>query len=111
MNLYRISQDINNNYDTYDSAIVAASSEESARRIHPDEDKWSEEHNSWMDWEWDYDENGKCLNTKSWHPAETDTGCGPYGSWCHPDYVFVELIGTTDKFDSGQVVMSSFNAG
>lgn len=33
MNLYLISQDVNNDYDTYDSAVVAAESEEEARGI------------------------------------------------------------------------------
>lgn len=36
MNLYRISQDVNNVYNTYDSAVVAACTEEEARGIHPD---------------------------------------------------------------------------
>lgn len=35
MNLYRISQSDNSDYDTYDSAVVAAPSEEEARKIHP----------------------------------------------------------------------------
>lgn len=36
MNLYKISQDVNDGWDTFDSAIVAAKSEEDARNIHPD---------------------------------------------------------------------------
>ena len=35
MNLYIISQDSNINYDTFDSALVAAESEEDARVIAP----------------------------------------------------------------------------
>ena len=35
MNLYLISQDVNNDYDTYSDAVVAAESEEAARRTHP----------------------------------------------------------------------------
>ena len=35
MNLYLISQRKNNGYDTYDSAVVAAESEDDARSIHP----------------------------------------------------------------------------
>jgi hypothetical protein len=35
MNLYLISQSVNNDYDTFDSAIVAAESDEDARRMHP----------------------------------------------------------------------------
>lgn len=37
MNLYIISQDENNDYDTYDSAVVAAPDVETARKILPDE--------------------------------------------------------------------------
>jgi hypothetical protein len=35
MKLYLISQEVNNEYDTFDSAIVAANSAEHARFIHP----------------------------------------------------------------------------
>lgn len=45
MKLWLISQDVNNNYDTYDSAVVAASDEEAAKKIHPGK------HDSWVgDW-------------------------------------------------------------
>lgn len=33
--LYRISQDVNVGYDTYDSAVVSAYSEDEAKCIHP----------------------------------------------------------------------------
>lgn len=33
--LYHISQSVNNNYDTYDSAIVAATTKTEARKIRP----------------------------------------------------------------------------
>jgi hypothetical protein len=35
MKIYKISQNVNNDYDTYDSAIVYAETAEDARRIHP----------------------------------------------------------------------------
>lgn len=35
MKLWLIKQDVNNNYDTYDEAVVCAESEEAARMIHP----------------------------------------------------------------------------
>lgn len=35
MNLYRISQTVNRDYDTYDSAIVCARDETAAKAIHP----------------------------------------------------------------------------
>ena len=37
MNLYLISQNINNGYDTYDSAVVAAPNEDMARHMHPND--------------------------------------------------------------------------
>ena len=36
MNLYLISQTINDDYDSWDSAVVAAESAGAAREIHPD---------------------------------------------------------------------------
>lgn len=50
MNLYRISQDKNDGYDTFDSAVVAAASEEDARMIHPSRSDWdgkTEGYDSW----------------------------------------------------------------
>lgn len=38
MKLYLVSQSENHNYDTYDSFVVAAASEDAARRWHPEGD-------------------------------------------------------------------------
>ena len=46
MNLYVISQYKNNDYDTYDSAVVAAVSEDDARLIHPSGREW--DHYTWV---------------------------------------------------------------
>ncbi len=35
MKLYLISQNVNNEYDTYDSFVVCAENEESAKIVHP----------------------------------------------------------------------------
>lgn len=40
MNLYLISQDVNKEWDTYDSAVVAAESEKAARLTHPAGVSW-----------------------------------------------------------------------
>ena len=40
MNLYLISQDVISGYNAYDSAVVAAVSEDAARSIHPGEYAW-----------------------------------------------------------------------
>lgn len=47
MNLYLLTQDVNMDWDTYDSVIVCAESEEEAVKIHPDgeyrwDDTWAE---------------------------------------------------------------------
>lgn len=51
MNLYRIWQVQNNGYDTFDSAVVVAASEEDAKKVHPcDYDPTPWEHNyTWAD--------------------------------------------------------------
>jgi len=36
MKLYLLSQDVNNKYDTFDSVVVAAKSQEAAKKINPD---------------------------------------------------------------------------
>ncbi len=47
MNVYRVSQTINNGYDTYDSCIVFAESEEDARsnNLQFDDEDWQ---NDWV---------------------------------------------------------------
>ena len=77
LKLYRISQDSNTGYDTYDSAVVAAPDPTAAAQIHPSgyTDRW-------------------------WH-----------STWCSPEYVEVELIGTAAAGVTQGVICASFNAG
>ncbi len=49
MNLYKISQDVNNGYDTHDSAVVAAENEEEARNTHPSCGEWGEIWSTWAE--------------------------------------------------------------
>ncbi len=46
MKLYRISQSVNDDWDTYDSVIVMANSEFEAQRIHPS-GNWKYGSHSW----------------------------------------------------------------
>ena len=46
MKLYLLSQDDNNDYDTYDSIVVCAESEEDARTIAPNGELYVEEPNN-----------------------------------------------------------------
>jgi len=48
MNIYFLSQDENNDYDTFDSVIVCAENEEDAKRMHPSgEDGWGGAYPDW----------------------------------------------------------------
>ena len=86
MNLYRISQIINNDYDTYDSAIVAAPDEEKARVMHP---------------------NG----IKS-DRLDRRTHNFSMGDWVvYASDVTVELIGEASEKTQRSVICASFNAG
>ena len=86
MNLYLISQNKNNDHDTYNEAVVVAKSEEEAKLIHP---RGNSEYN---------------LPAKSndyWY----------YRDWVRdPKDVTVKLIGKAAKGISG-VICASFNAG
>lgn len=84
MNLYLISQDVNHKYDTYDSAVVRAESEEAARRIHPAINV--------LDKHWDGRKDKR-------------------GDWAKAEDVKVELIGKALDGAPAGVVCSSFNAG
>ncbi|KKL07295.1 hypothetical protein LCGC14_2587470 [marine sediment metagenome] len=50
MNLYKISQDQNNSYNTYDSAVVAAETVRDASMIHPSQEDWDGKDPDWSDW-------------------------------------------------------------
>jgi len=80
MFLYRISQDVNDDYNTYDSAVVCAESEDEARMIHP---------------------NG-CSN-------DWDGKREPFSEWCAAEDVRVKIIGTAANNMPKGVVIASFN--
>ena len=93
MNIYRIWQNQNNGYDTFDSAVVVAESEEAARHVHPI-------------WAWrsdDFNKSGKWIRSQDWESS----------TWARtPDRVSVELIGKADEsLKTEQVICASFNAG
>ena len=88
MKLWKISQQVNNDYDTYDSAVVAAETEELAQMTYPD-DYRNEPNQTWT-WNDSFDSN--------------DT-------WCSKDNVKVELIGTATEGTKPGVICASFNAG
>ena len=81
MNLYRITQIVNNDYDTYDSAIVAAESEDDARNMHPNFD----------------------FSCPDYIPEAT--------YWAEPKDVHAEFIGVAAEGIERSVILASFNAG
>ena len=83
MKLWYISQDVNDDYDTYDSAVVAAETEEQARLTHPS----------------GYE--------KDWNGIEKQ-----HSGWCDAVHVTVRYIGEAAvEGVSAGVVCASFNAG
>lgn len=89
LNLYLISQSENNDYDTYDSAVVVAESEEQARRIYPGNDPmWDEGMSSDDSWMWSH-------------------------CWATPDNVRVLFLGPCQVPEAkvGTVICASFRAG
>jgi len=84
MKLYLISQDVNDDYDTFDSAVVVAENEEEAKKIHPNSDDANDEDNF-----------------------------SHSGTWAaNISQVKVKYIGEACKdLEVGSVVIYSFNAG
>ena len=84
LKLFLISQDENDDYDTYDSAVVCAPDEEVARLMAP--------------------------GGKNGEPEDFEGR--PYSSWCSSaDKVKVQLIGDAAPDVAVGVVCASFNAG
>jgi len=108
MNIYKISQTQNNDYDTYDSAVVIAENEKAAKRIHPDgRTVWCNKSRCWCK---------KYHMTGELTPVDEDSS-----TWCdHIRFVQVEFIGRATREDGTEViyppgkprvVLASFNAG
>jgi hypothetical protein len=96
LNLYLISQNVNDGWDTYDSAVVAAASEEEARLIYPN--NWGEDNIRWNGsrWLW-YIKDGRVLDYSG-------------STWTSPDNVSVEFLAAGYEGPAG-TVLGSFNAG
>jgi len=81
MKLWLISQDTNNGYDTYDSAVVAADTEPEAKMMHPSDGRDINKPEPWSCW---VDE---------------------------PEQVACEYIGEAKDGMQKGVICASFNAG
>lgn len=81
--IYLVKQNVNDNYDTYDSFVIVCDNANQARNINPDGVLY---HDSIEDWRF-----------KS--------------SWCMPNEVKIQLIGVTDLYNENTIIIKSFNAG
>ena len=81
MNIYLLSQNKATGWDSFDSCIVAAETEDQAIMIHPDgRDTWDGSNES-------------------------------FDEWCSYKHVNIKLIGTTLPDIISGVILSSYNAG
>jgi len=103
MKLFKISQELNDDYDTYDSAVVCADNEAEARKIHPSSFVTHVTEGKWM---------GTYVLCGESTGKEYDMGDD--GTWVRYDQIHlitVELIGEAKKGMKKGVVIASFNAG
>jgi hypothetical protein len=97
--LWKLSQNINNDYDTFSSAIVVSATPADAKHIHPMvNNKTGEIYLKWN------------KGVGCWQcPDGQDTGDS---AWVEPDDVVVTCVGmASDWLGEGAVVCSSFHAG
>ena len=97
--LWKLSQNVNNDYGTYDSAVVVAPDRMSASMVHPA--RYSDDGTAIYCWDrsqeawWD---------NLGYHAVDS--------SWCRPNDVTVVCVGkAADHLNAGDVVCSSYNAG
>jgi hypothetical protein len=95
-NLYLISQDLVDGYDTYDSAVVSAKDEDEARMIHPSQ--FVTHH-----------KDGKWMGTYRKDGGEYENESSDWVKFRDIGYVAVKFLGKTE-LGSG-LILSSFNAG
>lgn len=105
MKLWLLSQDVNDEYDTYDSCVVVAITEDNAKQIHPDGcsvfkrdiDSWTgDEQTAWF--------TKGCFG--KWFVGSANH------VWCSkPSNVMATYIGeAAEELVAGTVVCASFNA-
>ena len=87
MKLWQVTRNNQGGYDTYSDFIVAAETEDDARKTHPDGDRW----------------NGKKWISAAGHEWNDS-------SWTEPDNVTVKEIGTAAEGIEG-VQCASFHTG
>jgi hypothetical protein len=98
MKIYCIYQEVNTGYDSYDSAVVIAESEDAARRMHPSRYHMKPYH-QWND------------KTDMWCWSDSGKKSSGLCTWATPDNVGVTYLGEAEDGSISHVVCASFNAG
>lgn len=98
MNIYKITQKVNTNYDTYRGAVVVAESMETAKKTHPNPRVTHYRDGRWY----------STYADDALHNAGEEYENGN-DTWANPSDVCVECIGRT-KLAPG-VILSDFMAG
>jgi hypothetical protein len=83
MKIWLISQEVNNGWDTFDSAVVTANTKNEARYIHP------------------------CKEKQNWNGIQKSD----YDGWCNALDVIVEYIGIAKEGTKKGVILSSYHSG
>jgi hypothetical protein len=84
MNLYHVSQNQNDGYDTYSNFVICAPDEEAARLANPS--------------------TGEPMTPADWKH--------PFSDWCDaPEHVTAVLIGTATESTMPGIICASFRAG
>ena len=103
MKLYLLQQDINNQFDSYDSCIVAANNENEARTIHPATLRFSKGQTLKESNELEWNQEDRFYFMKignSWLPRK------------ERHKIKVTYIGEADKrYTEAQCILASYNAG
>lgn len=104
MKIYKISQNINTGYDTYDSAVVVAENEDEAKRIPP--------YFSYGFKNIYYDEEKKQFWNKSFEDNVIYLFEDEFGTWTNDlSKIKVEYLGEAKKELERGIIVASFNAG
>ncbi len=102
MNIYLISQDVVDGYDTFDSAVVVAKNKDDARTIHPCSYVTHVTNKKWM---------GTYASSVK-HGGEYEyISCREWVTLEDISKVEVKLVGLADDTMPRGVILASFNAG
>ena len=98
MFIYKLTQEKQSGYDTYDSIVVYAESEEEAKTINPDQNE----------------PELKILSEEEWGKLSEEEQDGDYWImdriWTYTNYIQAELIGENKTQKEKGLILASFNA-